>query len=201
MSPRPDASHERIPQILDAAINVFARLGFGKARMEDLAEEAGVSKGTLYLYFDGKDSIIQAIMENLVVRELDSAREIARTDGPASEKLLAFTQVMREDLRRIEPFIGLYFEFMALITRRKSGKALIHRYFDEFMSILEPMIQDGIDNGEFRPVDVRETALAIGALLEGVILLWVYAPDSVDLETQFVSGVKLLLQGIRARGD
>lgn len=200
MSPRPDASRERIPQILDAAVKVFARLGFNKARMEDLADEAGVSKGTLYLYFESKDALIQAIMENLIVRELDNARTLAHGDGTASERLLGFTRLMGEDIRRIEPFIGLYFEFMALITRSKSGKALIRRYFEAFMDILEPLIQEGIETGEFRSVDVRESALAIGAILEGVILLWVYAPNTVDLETQFVSGVELVLQGLKARG-
>lgn len=201
MSPRPDASRERIPQILDAAINVFARLGFSHARMEDLAEEAGVSKGTLYLYFDSKDALIQAIMENLLVRELDHARSLAQGQGSAADKLRGFARVMGEDFRRLGPFIGLYFEFMALITRRKSGKALIQRYFEEFLSILEPLIREGIDSGEFRQVDVRETALAIGALLEGVILLWAYSPDAVDLETQFEAGVLLLLDGLRARGE
>jgi len=55
MSPRPDVSEERKNQILDAAGKVFARLGFQKTRMDDIVEESGLSKGTLYWYFKSKD--------------------------------------------------------------------------------------------------------------------------------------------------
>lgn len=51
MSPRPDVSEERKNQILEAAIAVFARLGFQQTRMDDIAEQAGLCKGALYLYY------------------------------------------------------------------------------------------------------------------------------------------------------
>ena len=51
MSPRPDVSEERRNQILEAAMAVFARQGFEQARMDDIAQEVGLSKGALYLYF------------------------------------------------------------------------------------------------------------------------------------------------------
>ena len=54
MTPRPDVSAERTAQIVEAAIAVFSRLGFHKARMDDIAREAGVSKGTLYWYFESR---------------------------------------------------------------------------------------------------------------------------------------------------
>ena len=60
MSPRPDVSDLRQGQILDAATKVFARLGFHKANMDNIAEEADVSKGLLYWYFKSKDAIISA---------------------------------------------------------------------------------------------------------------------------------------------
>ena len=63
MSPRPDVSKLRKQQILDAAIKVFSRSGFEKARMDDIAEESGLSKGTLYWYFKNKDEIISNVLE------------------------------------------------------------------------------------------------------------------------------------------
>jgi AcrR family transcriptional regulator len=62
MSPRPDVSEERKNQILEAAIAVFARLGFDQSRMEDIAGQAGLSKGALYLYYKSKDAIVAALL-------------------------------------------------------------------------------------------------------------------------------------------
>ena len=62
LSPRPDVSDERKNQILQAATNVFSRLGFHKARMDDIVEESGLSKGTLYWYFKSKDDIVSALI-------------------------------------------------------------------------------------------------------------------------------------------
>ncbi len=65
MSPREDVSEERKEQILDAATEVFAQKGFDKARMDDIVEETGLSKGALYWYFKSKDDIIFAIMDRI----------------------------------------------------------------------------------------------------------------------------------------
>ena len=61
MSPRPDVSEERVRQVLDAAGAVFARSGFSETRMDDIAAAAGLSKGALYLYFPGKEGIINIL--------------------------------------------------------------------------------------------------------------------------------------------
>jgi AcrR family transcriptional regulator len=65
MSPRPDVSDERKDQILNAAERVFTRKGIDLARMDDIAEETGLSKGTLYLYFKSKGDLIIAILERI----------------------------------------------------------------------------------------------------------------------------------------
>ena len=68
---RPDARPE---EILDAALEVFGAQGFAGARLEDIARHAGVSKGTLYLYFDSKDDVLLAVVEQMVDRILHEVR-------------------------------------------------------------------------------------------------------------------------------
>ena len=65
MSPKPDVSDERKYQILNAAEQVFTKKGLDLARMDDIAEETGLSKGTLYLYFKSKDDLIIAILDRI----------------------------------------------------------------------------------------------------------------------------------------
>jgi len=69
------------------------------------------------------------------------------------------------------------------------------------MDILIPVIQHGIDTGEFRPVDAKEIALAMGAVMEGTLLLWVYDNSLVEPEKHIRSGMKLLLNGVRVKGE
>lgn len=68
MSPRPDVSEEGRNQIPEAAITVFAQQGFDEARMDDVAQEAGLSKGALYLGYTSMDATIAAIMQLLFPR-------------------------------------------------------------------------------------------------------------------------------------
>ena len=90
MSPKPNVSEERKEQITEAATKVFAEQGFDKARMDDIAAEAKLSKGTLYLYFKSKDAIIKHLLEKLFDREFAALQLIADEPRPASEKLMLF---------------------------------------------------------------------------------------------------------------
>ena len=65
MSPRPNVSDQRKAQILNAAESIFTKKGFYEARMDDIAEETGLSKGAVYLYFKSKNDLIIAILDRL----------------------------------------------------------------------------------------------------------------------------------------
>jgi len=86
MSPRPDVSEERKSQIMNAAEKVFIKKGLDEARMEDVAAETGLSKGTLYLYFKSKDQLIFSILEKFLqgfFKQLDASQDqqISATDA------------------------------------------------------------------------------------------------------------------------
>ena len=66
------------------------------------------------------------------------------------------------------------------------------------MEILIPIIQQGVDAGEFRALDPFEAAVAIGAIFEGTVLLWVYDKDLIDPESHIKSGIKFLIEGFKS---
>ena len=66
------------------------------------------------------------------------------------------------------------------------------------MELLIPIIQQGIDSGEFRAIKAGEAAIAAGAIFEGTILLWVYDPETVDLDRSMETGFQLFLNGLKA---
>ena len=81
MSPKRDVSEERRNQILDAASEVFAAKGFQKARMDDIADKANLSKGALYWYFKNKDSIVIQIFNRIFSREAEDFRGLINSNS------------------------------------------------------------------------------------------------------------------------
>ena len=196
MSPRPNVSAERKEQITEAATKVFAEQGFDKARMDDIATEAKLSKGTLYLYFKSKDAIIKHLLESLFEREFADLTSLADAPRPASEKLMLFADKFIGDIHKWARLIPIMYEFLGRLFRQSVVQEAFKKYIGIYLDIITPIIQQGIDDGEFKGKNAGEIAITIGALFEGTILLWVYDPELVDLEKNLRSGIKMLMEGI-----
>jgi AcrR family transcriptional regulator len=197
MSPRPDVSEERKDQILDAAAAVFAKKGVHESRMDDIVEISGLSKGSLYWYFKSTDEILIGIFERMFAREFIELEKLARVDGPSSERLRLFTDTVIQDVNRMLRLMPIAYEFLSLAFRRKLVQDAFKIYINKYMDILLPVIQQGIDSGEFRKVSPLEVGIAIGSIIEGTILLWVYDKDLVNPEIHIRSGINLILSGIK----
>jgi len=196
---RPDVSSERREQIIEAAVETFVRLGLSDARMEDIAAEAGLSKGTLYLYFDSKDALIGAILESVLARELEEARRLLEAERSAEEKLEALIDVIVEDAMDLLPLMPLYFEFLSMSLRQEAVREVLQQPFNDYLEILVTVIEQGKAEDEFRQVDSRSAALALGTLIDGTLLLWGYDPQLVDVSEQMRASIGLLLDGLKRR--
>ena len=196
MSPKPDVSEERIEQISEAATKVFAEQGFDKARMDDIAKEAKLSKGTLYLYFKSKDAIITHILEKLFEREFADLGELAQSPHPASKKLSLFADSLIADLNNWSRLIPIMYEFLGRLFRQNIVQQAFRKYMGYYLDMVTPIIQEGIDAGEFHTDDAEAVAITFGALFEGTILLWVYDKERVDLEKHIHKGMDLLMKGL-----
>jgi len=196
MAPRPDVREERKTQILTAATKVFTKHGFSEARMDDIVAESGLSKGTLYWYFDSKDAIIISILDQVFNWETAHIRDLLEKEDSAQKKMELFFESSIKDLERMKPLMPIFFDFWSLSVRKKNINRAIKHYYQRFLNLIEPIIQQGIDQGEFRPVDASAAAVAIGALFEGTILFLIYFPDTTDIEKQFRFNITLALEGL-----
>ncbi|MCB0117763.1 MAG: TetR/AcrR family transcriptional regulator [Anaerolineales bacterium] len=198
MSPRPDVSDERKSQIINAAEGVFTKKGFDEARMDDIAEETGLSKGTLYLYFKSKDDLIIAILDRMFQREFKQLESLEQEDLSATDAIWKLTDLLTKDILSMIRLVPIVYQFLALAFRNKYVQKALKQYINRYLGILIPIVQRGIDAGEFREVDARETAIAMGAIIEGTLLLWVYDKSLIEPEVHIRSGMKLLLEGVQA---
>jgi AcrR family transcriptional regulator len=198
MSPRPNVSDERTSQIISAAEGVFSKKGFAEARMDDIAEKTGLSKGTLYNYFKSKDDLIIAILDRIFQREFKAFEQIDLSTTSATDSIWLFIDTVVKDIKYFLRAMPIAYEFLALAFRNKTVQKALKVYVNRYMDILVPIIQSGIDSGEFKNVDAQEVAVSMGAILEGTILLWVYDKSLVEPEANIRSGIKLLLEGVQA---
>lgn len=96
---RRTSAEARRQAILDAAINVFSEQGFAAARLDDVAERAGVAKGTLYLYFESKEALFQALIRGAVAPVLEQAHAaVGQTDAPIRVRLKLFFDLFRREV-------------------------------------------------------------------------------------------------------
>jgi AcrR family transcriptional regulator len=196
MSPRPDVSEERRSQIVESAVKVFARKGFADTRMDDVAEAAGLSKGLLYWYFKSKDEILTALADLLFGDALRKIQSLPCEGLSAHACLMKYLEIFTADLRRLLKFMPVMYEFYALGFRSRTVRRVMRHYLRSLVTVLEPIIQQGMDNGEFAQGDARQTTLAMGAMLQGTLLMWAHDPNMVQVEAQLNLGAALVVRGL-----
>lgn len=199
MSPRPDVSEERKNQILEAALTVFARLGFQQTRMDDIAEQVGFSKGTLYLYYKSKDAIVAALLKYFFAQELKQLQTFVADDREESisEQILALTRQLASTMQWMVQQMPIAFEFYAIAGRDKEVRLYLQDFFKSYRSELARLIQRGIERDEFRTVDAESMAITLAALYEGLGLLCFVDPEAYQWAEQTEASVRVLLCGLQ----
>ncbi len=199
MSPRPNVTEQRKSQIIQAAEEVFTKKGFDEARMDDIAEQTGLSKGALYLYFKSKDDVILAILDRMFRLEFRQLEGLKLDEGGAVDAMWRLTEIVAKDVTAFLRLAPIVYSFLALAFRNRSVQRALKNYINRYIDLMVPVIERGVASGEFRSVDARDVAVAAGAVVEGTLLLWVYDHELVDPARHIRSGMKLLLEGVQAR--
>jgi AcrR family transcriptional regulator len=176
---------------------VFARLGFHEARMDDIVQASGLSKGALYWYFKSKEDIIIAISQRLFTTDIEQLEGMLTAEGTVSERLLQLMRSRAQGLQRMSGVIAILFEFYAAALHQDEVRQFIKTYFQHFQGLLVALIQQGIDREEFRPINAIEAATALDSLFEGLVVRWLIDPQAVQWETVSDSSVLLFLDGLK----
>jgi len=196
MSPRTDVSEERKNQILDAAMETFSKVGFHKARMSDIAETSGLSKGSLYWYFENKNDLIVKLLARVFEPELKDLRVLLTDPRPICDRLLVYAEHGADDMIKMLKWMPIVYDFIALAFRQETIKVSMRKFYQQNMEILEALIQQGLDSGELKADNAKDAAIAIGAILEGTVVLWIYAPEQIDIKKHVMTNMTILMNGL-----
>jgi TetR/AcrR family transcriptional regulator len=161
-SPEPSvsASHqrrkaERPQELLDAALSLFVEKGFAATRADEVATRAGVSKGTLYLYYASKEELLKAVIAQRLSSQIaEGARQVADHQGSCADLLRNVLSTWWENVFASDAS-GV---FKLIITEVRNFPEIAEFYFREVVepgqNLIGSVVQRGIDRGEFRPMPV-----------------------------------------------
>lgn len=189
-SANPNIRKHRQRQILQAARDVFAKDGFDSARMDDVADASGLSKGTLYLYYKSKDDLIAGLLKTTFNDLLVQLRALLEIDNPVETRLLDYAQQMTIYMQQDASTLNIAYEFYAVAARQPNVRRLLQTYFADYRAALTALLEQGIQRGEFASFDTAQAAIMLIALLEGLTLLWFTDPDAVQIETVLLAALR-----------
>jgi AcrR family transcriptional regulator len=163
---------ERPGEIIDAALELFVAKGFMATRLDEVAKLAGVSKGTVYLYFDNKEALFKAVVETLVVPEIErTEQQIQAFDGSASELISQLVKQWWQSVGESQ-LCGLP---KLIIAEAGNFPELASFYVEHVIGrvrrVIARLISRGIAEGEFKACD---PAYAARLLLAPMVFAAIY---------------------------
>jgi AcrR family transcriptional regulator len=194
---------ERPQEILEAAFAEFSRNGFAMTTLDRIAERAGVTKGTIYVYFENKEHLFISMVREITKTTLDVVHGMFDShEGSTADLLRAqfsfIYQHIVEDRRRREVV-------RMLIAEAPRFPALADRYHEEILrpclEMLMQAVQRGIDRGEIRNSSIVNTPQVIIAPI-ALVDLWMMMFDDrqpLDMKAYFNAHLDLVLNGLLAK--
>lgn len=206
--PRQRRKQARPQELLDAALALFGEKGFAATRAEEVAARAGVSKGTLYLYYPSKEELLKAVIRENLSRLLAAGEEMVEAfDGSSADLLELLLQTWWERVGNT-PASAIH---KIMVAEARNFPEIAAFYNDEVVRpadrLLASALQRGIDSGEFRPIAVRETALVLLAPLLFLMLhkhsfgACAAGAEALDPRRVVAMQIDLVLRGLLRRGD
>lgn len=204
-------SGDKRERILKAATKVFADNGFYATRVSEIAKEAGVADGTIYLYFENKDAVLISIFEDRITALLEVLRKKVDEAEGFEAKLRSIIELqlgLLEDERDLAEVIT--------VNLRQSSR-LLKQYatplFTEYLELIAGVISDGQDHGDVRDdISPRIAARGLFGALDGIALTWALGnserPDqparlrraATQIATVFLDGLRNQTETMKADG-
>ena|ERR1700731_1393182 len=194
---------ERAPEILDAALACFSEKGFAATRMEDIARRAGISKGTIYLYFESKEAVFKALAQQMAATRLgDIAVLVQSFEGPTPDLLRAVLQGIGA---LVSGSAVVALPRMVLAEAGNFPELAEHwrrEVVDRGLALWESIIRRGQARGEFRVIDPAHAArLCMTPMI--FVALWRSTFSRLDATPYDYQGlidthIDMLLRGLAA---
>ncbi len=205
--PRQRRKEARPQELLQAALELFVERGFAATRIEEVAQRAGVSKGTLYLYYPSKEELFKAVVRQNLSALIAEGEEAVRGYDGSSSDLLSYLLHTWWDRVGNTAVAGIH---KIILSEVRNFPELAQFYSDEVIipadRLFSSCVQRGIDRGEFRAMPLHEVSHALMAPLIFMALhrhsfgaCPVHGGVDVDPKLMLNTHLDLVLRGLQVR--
>jgi TetR/AcrR family fatty acid metabolism transcriptional regulator len=189
---------EKRKKILDAATKVFARVGFSNTRIQDVAQEAGIAHGTVYLYFKSKDDLFISIFQESLGELIDYISSEVQKKDSAEDKLRRMISLQLDVIEENPDLTKLI-----LIEFPRTGNFLTDRNIDvlsNYIDVIGDVLKNGIEEGIFS-TNVKPDIIAtmIYAAMQGIATRWILDGMSYSIKTIDVEISEIFLKGLKSQ--
>ncbi len=190
-------------EIVEAALEVFTEKGFAATKLTEVASRAGVSKGTVYLYFDSKEALFQAMVKQTLLPHLEQAElHVDKHEGSTTDLMYGLTAHWRDTVLSSKAS-GIP---KLVIAEASNFPEMARFYVDNVVkrgtALVQRILQRGVDKGEFRDIDVTHTARAVLAPMIFAAIyensLRPYDDSPYKAEEFFNAHLRMILDGLKA---
>jgi AcrR family transcriptional regulator len=197
-----EAKQEMLRQFMEttiaqAAKAVFAERGYQGATLEEIAQRAGMSKATIYIYYKNKDDLFLQVVEELVNTAMAITAEEATTSKPPIDKLYAMVRRKMEFYERERDFFRIYLnEKHGLeIAPKDPHKLALREMYLQGIHTLAKVIQEGMDVGVLRPMDSRRLAFFLQEMMSTIQVHRFQRKAKTSVEEDVEQLLELFLNG------
>jgi TetR/AcrR family fatty acid metabolism transcriptional regulator len=194
-------------KLMDAAMAAFCRRGLADCRMSDIADAAGLARGTAYLYFKSKEQLMVSMYKLYSKRTLEKQKTILAQAGDLTARQLldrACETCLQSAITHRRTF-SLWFQFLAMGSSPSLGKAVrrtLAETYRGYSVYFEELLEKGKRAGEFRKdANTRAVAAGLVGLLEGLMIRQYADAGLTDLAGDYPQIVRLILDGIMERPE
>ena len=187
-------------QILHAALACFSNKGYHQTSMDDIVAESGLSKGALYWHFKSKQELFVSLIEWYMAAFGEEASHAWTDDMAATDKIRAIMMFFVDSSEQLIPFFKITIDFWAQTSEDEQLRAIFDEMLDNFQQQLRTIIEEGITNGEFRPVDTSQLALALIAALDALALYRTLLADKIDVQSSVEALLEVVIAGLKPAG-
>jgi TetR/AcrR family fatty acid metabolism transcriptional regulator len=184
--------------IVNAAIEAFAQRGFHEAKISEIAKQANVADGTVYLYFKNKEDLLIKVFEEMITERLDQLQLLMNDEHSAIDKLVSFFN-HHVTIFTEHPFVA---RLMAVELRQSPEfleKYPTYKPLRQYLGFLETIIQNAVDEGSIRPVDTTALSFLIFGTINFVITEWSLRDQPFSLNDMKNTISDIVLNGLLPR--
>jgi len=202
MSQTEPKESDRRTEILSAAQKCFARHGFAKTTMEDIAQAVGMKAGSLYHYYDGKETIFRNVITHEADQMLNWLQQVVAKQKSVGQKVLSYMSGRLEYFRKVANLLDVSIQVLVEV------KPLLDKIYKDVMkreiAFLSGIIQQGIDEGQIQSCDSIRVADGILAVSESLKFKGIHSSSGASAaEVDFAAAdrdvnyiVKFILEGL-----